>query len=151
MATIEGRERLRLKFQALPGAIRAEVQKAVRTSAEELVGLQKRLAPQDKGALRDSIRYEITEGEEYRATVMAGGTEATKREVRKGSGVFTDEAILKEYGTKPHPAGGKFAGAKIPAEPARPFFFPAYRALRKRIKGRISRAITTGVKKASQR
>lgn len=150
MAKIEGRERLKRKFQAMPAVVKQEIEKAIRTSAAELVGMQKRLVPQDKGTLAESIRFTIEEGTEFRALVQAGGTEATRREVRKGSGEFTDEAILVEFGTKAHKAGGEFKGAKIPAQPARPFFFPAYRALRKRIKSRIARSITTGIKKVAK-
>lgn len=111
--------------------------------------MQKRLAPVEHGTLRESIRYEIAAGDEFRATIIAGGTPATKREVRKGSGIFTDEAVLAESGTHAHRAGGKFKGALIPAEQPRQFFYPAYRALKKRIKSRISRAITKGIKKVA--
>ena len=47
-----------------------------------------------------------------------------------------------EFGTSAHIAGGKFAGATIPAQPARPYFYVSFRANRRRVKGRISRAIT---------
>ncbi len=149
MAKIEGRERLKRKFQAMPGVVKQEIEKAIRTSAAELVGMQKRLAPVDKGALVNSIRFTIEEGAEFRAIVQAGGTEETRREVRKGSGEFTDEAILAEWGSPEHEAAGKFKGATIPAQKPRKFFFPAYRALRKRIRSRISRSITTGIKKVA--
>jgi hypothetical protein len=149
MAKIEGREKLRAKFKALPQAARDAIGKAVRQSAEDLVGLQQRLVPIEKGTLRDSIRFEIFEGEEFRATVIAGGTAATRRELRKGSGRFTDEAVLAEFGTHAHRAGGKFRGALIPAEPPRAFFYPAWRAMKKPIKSRISRAITSAAKKVA--
>lgn len=147
MVKIEGREALNRKFAAMPEAVRAEVLKSVPSSAEELASLQRRLAPHDKGNLQASIRVEH---DEFRAKVIAGGTASTRREVRKGSGQFTDEAILMEFGTRPHRIGGKFAGARHPGTPARPFFFPAYRALKKRIKSRISRSITTGIKKIAK-
>lgn len=146
MAKIEGMDKLKQKFQRMPQAVRDEILKAIPASAGELVAMQKRLAPRDKGALENSIRYEA---DQFRAVVMAGGTAATRREVRKGSGQFTDEAVLVEFGTKPHIVGGKFAGAKHPGTPARPFFFPAWRAMKKRIKGRLSRSITTGIKKVA--
>jgi hypothetical protein len=148
MAKVEGLDRLQRKFAAMPRAVRQEVGKALEDSARELTGLQKRLAPHGAtGGLEDSILYEI---DGLRATVTAGGTAATKREAREGSGVELDVALMEEFGVKAHRAGGKFEGALIPAIPPRPFFFPAYRALRKRIKGRLSRAIRTGIAKAAR-
>lgn len=149
MAKIEGLDRLRAKFRAMPAAVRGEVAKSVPISAAELVGMQKRLVPKGRThALENSIHYEMLT--EFKALVIAGGTAETKREVRKDSGEFTDEAVLVEFGTKAHKARGKFKGARIPAQPARRFFFPAYRALKRRAKSRISRSITAGIKKVAQ-
>lgn len=148
MAKIIGLEALKRKFRALPGAVQAEVKKAVPDAADELVGMMQRLAPRNKGALVASIRRE--QREEFRAVVIAGGTQATKREARKGSGQFTDEAILAEFGTKPHRIGGKFKGARHPGTAAQPFFYPAWRASKKRIKSKLSRSITTGIKKVAK-
>lgn len=148
MAKVEGLQALNRKFKALPAAVKAEILKAVPASSDELVGLMQRLAPRDKGNLIASIRVE-PKGE-FGAFIIAGGTEATKREVRKGSGQFTDEAILVEFGTKPHKLGGLFEGAKSPGTKPRPFFFPSFRALKKRIKSRLTRSITTGIKKIAK-
>lgn len=129
------------KFQAMPQAVQDEIGRAVPKAAEDLVGMMKRLVPKDKGTLSNSIHYELVEP--FKAQVIAGGTPETKR------GVF-DESLLVEYGTKEHIAGGMFKGATIPAEPARPYFWPSWRAEKKRIKGLFSRAITNGIKKAAQ-
>jgi hypothetical protein len=43
--------------------------------------------------------------------------------------------------------GGKFKGSQHPGTAAQPFFYPSYRALKKRAKSRMSRA----AKKAAQR
>lgn len=148
MAKIIGAEALKRKFRAMPGAVQAEVKKAVPDAADELVGMMQRLAPRDRGNLIASIRRE--QPQEFKAAVIAGGTPATRREVRKGSGIFTDEAILTEFGSKAHRAGGKFKGARIPAIPARPWFLPSWRAMKKRIKSKLSRSITTGIKKVAK-
>lgn len=140
MAKVEGMDRLRRKFQEMPKVVREEVKKAVVTSASELVAMQKRLVPKDKGTLEASIRYEMAE--EFKALVIAGGTAETKR------GPF-DEALLVEFGTKPHENKGMFEGSINPGVPARPYFFPAWRAMKKRSKGRISRSITNGIKKVA--
>src|SRR5262245_3774220 len=109
---VEGKERLIAKLKALPPAVRKAMIDANIKSAQDLVGMQQRLVPVDKGNLQRSIRYEVQD-EGLRIQVMAGGTAATRREVRKGSGIFTDEAILVEFGSKARTAGGLFQGAHI--------------------------------------
>src|SRR5262245_30779728 len=106
---IEGKERLISKFKALPPAVQSAVAKGVRDGSDETIGFMKRVAPHGAtGALIDSIRYEIDDQQTaFRSTIMAGGTAATKRELRQGSGKFGDEAVFMEFGTKPHKAGGK--------------------------------------------
>jgi hypothetical protein len=148
MAKIIGAEALKRKFREMPGAVQAEVKKAVPDAADELVGMMQRLAPRNKGVLVASIRREQLE--EFRAAVIAGGTPATRREIRKGSGQFTDEAILAEFGTKPHRVGGKFKGARHPGTAPQPFFYSSWRAMKKRIKSKIARSITTGIKKVAK-
>lgn len=148
MAKIQGMDSLRRKFRAMPGAVRDEVKKAVPESAGEVVGMMQRLAPREKGNLVSSIHAEQIE--EFKAIIIAGGTAATRREVRKGSGIFTDEAILAEFGVKPHTLSGLFPGATHPGTPPRPFFFPAWRASKKRAKSKVARSITTGIKKVAK-
>lgn len=133
MAKVEGREALKRKFAAMPRAVREEIKAALIKSADELVGMQKRLAPVRTGELRDSIHYEI-EDDGLRAVVSADDWKAR----------------FIEFGTRPHENQGEFKGSENPGTPARPFFYPAYRALRTRIKSRLSRAITTGIKKVAK-
>lgn len=105
--------------------------------------MQKRLVPVREpkgGALRDSIRYKMGGGllddQELSVTIMAGNDKAWY-------------ARLIEYGAPAAVAGGRFKGAQIPARPAIPFFFPAYRALRKRVKSRLQRATSKAAKKVA--
>lgn len=128
-AKIEGLDRLKRRLARLPAKMKAEVKVSLEQSADELVAMQKRLVPIDQGDLRDSIRKE--EGRhELSVTVTAGGP-ATTRRVRKGADVSYDYALGQEFGTTDMPA--------------QPFFFPAYRALRRRIRGRTSRAVRKAV------
>jgi HK97 gp10 family phage protein len=133
MAKVEGLEALKRKFAALPRAVREEIKAALVKSADELVGMQKRLAPVRTGALRDSIHYEI-EDDGVRAVVSTD--------------LFYSRFV--EFGTPPHENQGEFKGSENPGAPARPFFYPAYRALRKRIKSRLSRSVTIGIKKVAK-
>lgn len=146
MVKIEGREQLRRKFAAMPQTVRAELAKAVPSAAADLVAMQKRLVPKRTGALADSIRAEPVPGEEFAELVIAGGTLATRRELRAGSGIYGDEALFEEFGTKKHRNAGKFAGSMNPGAPARPFFFVAYRALKRSIRAKIARAMSKGIR-----
>jgi hypothetical protein len=52
-----------------------------------------------------------------------------------------------EFGTAPHLNGGRFAGSSHPGTAAQPFFYPSYRATRKRAKGRVTRAVNKAAKR----
>lgn len=119
MATkVEGLERLKKRLGALPAKMKAEVRASLEKSADELVAMQKRLVPVDQGDLRDSIRKEPG-AHELSVEVKAGDRKAFY-------------AAFQEFGTAD--------------QPAQPFFFPAYRALRRRIRNRTSRAVRKAVR-----
>ncbi|MBS9477655.1 HK97 gp10 family phage protein [Ancylobacter sp. VKM B-3255] len=126
--------RLRRRLMAIPKAVKAELQPTLEKSADEVVATAQRLAPVDDGTLRDSIRREPGE-HDLEVRVEAGG-EATTREVRRGIGVGYDYALAVEYGTID--------------TPAQPFFWPAYRLSRNRIKSRAKRAISKAVKRTGK-
>lgn len=52
-----------------------------------------------------------------------------------------------EFGTQARINGGQFAGTAHPGTSAQPFFFPAYRALRKPAKAAVRRAVNRSAKK----
>lgn len=118
MARVQGADRIARRFARLPSQMRARVRPALHQGADELVAWQKRLAPDDPTTPPPDLRSSIRKkmGEHDLAVV-----------------VFTDDfkARWLEFGTV------KMA--------ARPFFFPPYRALRRRIRGRISRAVKKAV------
>lgn len=121
MAKVQGLDRLKAKIKRLPDETKREMLKALNKNADELVAMQKRLAPVDDGMLRDSIQKKPGR-HDLAVTVEAGGAEAFY-------------ARWVEFGT--------------PTAAAQQFFFPAYRALRKRIKSRITRASTKAAKKVA--
>lgn len=118
MARLEGLERLKRRLARLPARMRTEVKAALETSADELVEFQKRLVPVESGALRDSI-VKRDGRHELSVEVSAGNNDAFY-------------APFVEFGTVDTPAS--------------PFFFPPYRALRRRIRGRTSRAVRKAVR-----
>lgn len=118
MAKVEGLARLKARFAKIPKEMKVKVRAAIEESADELVAFQKRLVPVDQGDLRDSIQKRDGR-HELSVEVTAGDDKAFY-------------ASFVEFGTV--------------RTPAQPYFFPAYRASRKRIKGRISRAVKKVVK-----
>lgn len=122
MATkIQGLDRLRAKLAAMPEAARQEIKLALEQNADELVAMQKRLVPRDEGDLAESIGKQP--GRHDLAVLVTAGS-------RKAF-----YARFVEFGT-------------VRKRP-RPFFFPAYRSLRKRLKGRMTRAINKAAKRVA--
>lgn len=115
---VEGLDSLKRRWGKIPARMKVAVKDAIDKSAEELVSMQRRLVPVDDGDLRDSIRVEPGR-HELSVDVKAGDKKAFY-------------AAMVEFGT-------------LNASP-QPFFFPPYRALRRRIRGRITRALRKAVK-----
>ena len=133
----------RTRFQNLPrinrllDRIPVEVRRAMSEStlqgANEVAEMQRRLAPRDSGDLAESI------------TVTPGGQRTPPYSQPGGSRLVPEHGAyvtagnnavryphLQEYGTR--------------KSPAQPFFWPAWRALRSRVKSRISRNVRKVIK-----
>ncbi len=149
---IERKDRLRAKLLALPKEVRAEMKKALREGAEELVAMQKRLVQVDSGALRDSIGYTFgkyqAENSNVRGVSASAGLDDPDLSVTVHAGnAKAYYAAFVEFGTEPHSQPrNKRIGRFHPGSAARPFFFPSYRALKKRIRSRVTRATTKAAK-----
>lgn len=163
MSKIAGREALKRKFLALPKEVRTALATAMEKSADELNGMQRRLVPVASGSLRDSIGWAwgdppegavlgrrtkgmggtITAGaDDFRISVYAGSKQAYyARWVEHGVKASTKGERITNASGRTRRSGGAVG------QPARPFFFPAYRSLKKTIRSRTSRAITGAVKK----
>ncbi|EPE99533.1 HK97-gp10 family putative phage morphogenesis protein [Rhizobium grahamii] len=147
IAKIEGLKRLQAKLDRLPAKVKQRIRDAMEAGAQEIVDLAKSLVPDDTGELRDSIGWtygRAPKGAMTLATVESTGGDLTITIYAGNSEAFYARWV--EFGTSAHVAGGKFAGAKIPAQPARPYFYVSFRAKRKRVKGRITRAINKAAK-----
>lgn len=144
MAKFTNRDRLLAKLARLPTEVRSAVKQGIAQSADELTDAIKRLAPVKSGKLRDSVAQTWGGGKVAHSSLSAGAgkgdPDLTVTISAGNSGVRY--AHLVEFGTAPHINGGKYAGTEHPGAKAQPFFYPAYRANKKRIKGRITRAIT---------
>ena len=106
--------------------VRKAIGPAVEKSGDEFVMMARRLAPVDDGDLRGSIRAE--DKTDLGITIKAGGQATT----RKTGRYEYDYALGIEFGTR--------------KSEARPFFYPAYRLVKKRITGRIRRGVAKSVR-----
>ncbi|NLS07609.1 HK97 gp10 family phage protein [Rhizobium sp. P32RR-XVIII] len=147
---IEGLKKLQAKLDRLPAKVKQRIRDAMEAGADEIVALAKSLVPSDTGALRDSIGW--TYGRAPKGAMTIGKVETTGGDLTITIYAGNSEAFYArwvEFGTKEHVAGGKFAGAKIKEQPARPFFYVSFRANRKRVKGRVTRAINKAAKEVA--
>lgn len=117
-------------FAALPVKVEAAARMAMEKGAEELVAMMKRVVPVDSGRLRDSIAW--TWGDAPKGSVVLAESTSESRGLK-----------LTVYSTDFKASWIEFGTVKMSA---RPFFFPSYRAMRKRIKSRV----THEMKKAIQ-
>jgi HK97 gp10 family phage protein len=133
MASDSGMARLQARLAAVPKAVREAVQPTLQRNGKALADEMKHLAPVDTGALRESI------------VMTPGGASTPPYSEPGGSQTVPDNAVmitagntevryahLVEYGTK--------------TAHAEPFFWPAYRLMRKKIQGSIKRAIGKAVR-----
>jgi len=145
MAKVQNRERLLRKLAAIPQKVRQHLGPGLEQGASEVVAAAKNLVPKDSGALERSITYKK-------------GSRSTARGTQQGDPDLTvhivagnDEAWyarLVEFGTAPHENKGRFPGTQHPGTRPQPYFFPAWRAYRKRVKSRVTRAMKKGIKEA---
>ena len=151
---MKNRERLLRKLKALPPAVRKHMRAAIVAGAEQIVAAQKRLAPKRTGALAASISYTM-------GTYKAAGPYV--RGVTSGIGPGDPDltAVIHagdskafyarwvEFGTAKHINKGLYAGSEHPGSRPEPFFYPGYRAQKRSVKARISRAMRKGIKEAT--
>jgi HK97 gp10 family phage protein len=147
---IIGMTKLQRKLKRLPLVVKEQIRKAMEQGAEEIVALAKSLVPVDSGALKNSIGW--TWGRAPRGAMTLGTVQSVGGDLTITIYAGNEEAFWArwvEFGTKAHTAGGMFEGATIPAVPASPFFYVSYRALRRRVRSRITRGINKAAKQVA--
>lgn len=140
------KDRLYEKLRKLAPAADKELTAAGGKSAEEMVQAARAFVPVDTGKLRDSIQATAPGGQPPSYAQNASGVVPPGAWMVTAGDRHVRYAHLVEFGAKPHIAGGRFAGAMHPGAPAQPFFWPAYRLIRKRHKNRAGRAISKSIK-----
>jgi len=127
--------RLSKRLAAIPKAVRSAVHPSLIQSGEELAQRMRHLAPEDTGALKDSI------------AVTPPGQATPPYSQPGGSTVARDNQVLVTAGGSDvrYPHLVEYGTADAPAQP---YFWPAYRLTRKRIANRVKRAIRKAVTEA---
>lgn len=131
MTRITGLTQLRAKLKAMPAEVRKEIHAAMEAGAEEMVQMAKRLCPVASGDLRDSIGWTWDEAPAG-AMVLAQSTAGDERITIFAGNSKAFYARWVEFGSVKTSAW--------------PFFYPSYRALKKWIKARTSRAVGKAMK-----
>ena len=127
----------------IPAKVREAVAKALEQGATEIVNFAKALVPVDSGALRDSIGW--TWGDAPKGSITIG------KVARRKDG---DMVITIYAGTRSKDLGNmdafyaRFVEFGTQNMTARPFFYPAYRTVKRRVKGRVTRNMRKAIKEA---
>lgn len=132
-----GLSKFQRRMNAIPKAVREAVEPALIKGADEIAAAQKALAPEDTGALKDSI--EVTgPGQMTPPYSQPGGSYVVPENAAAVTAGNSDVryAHLPEFGT---------ADA-----PAQPYFWPGFRLMRKRASNRIKRAMSKAVREAGK-
>lgn len=139
---IKGADRLARKFAALPRAYQVTIDKTLEKAAAEMARAARALVPERTGVLKESIEHSTgpaSDGVGRAAFVMAGA-----ETVRDAFGRFTN----------PDPEGGARAFyarfvefGTSDGRPARPFFWPAFRLMRRLLKKRLKAASRRATRK----
>lgn len=137
-ARIIGLEKLQKKLNAMPKSVKQEIRKALEQSAEEIVSLARNLVPVDKGDLRDSIGW--TYGDVPKGSISLGSVRASE---------LTGDLTITVYAGNSKAFYARWQEFGTQKMQAQPFFYPAYRALRRRAKGRVTRATNKAAKKVA--
>lgn len=148
--TIIGLDRLNRKLKKLPLAAEKRIKEAMAKGADEMVALAKSIVPVDDGVLRDSISW--TWGDAPKGALSIGTVKSSDGSLRLtiyAGGGEAYYARFVEFGTDAHVNGGMFAGTAHPGTRRTGFFYGSWRPLRRRIRSRITRAITKSAKEVA--
>lgn len=134
MADDGGLSRFQARMNAIPKAVREAAQPAIVRSAKEVAAMQRQLAPEDTGELKQSI------------VVTPPGQSTPEYSQPGGSKIAGELEALVTVGdhTVRYPHLVEYGTTKTQAQP---FFWPGFRLTRKRAATRIKSAISRAVKK----
>lgn len=147
--TVRGSKQLQDKLKALRQKTQPKVRAALGEAATEIVAMMKRLVPDGPGEgefdLGNSIKWHFGAEEGGGSDAKTGRSASTTATITAGD-AKNFEARYVEFGTAPHVQGGSRPGTQHPGTKAQPYFFPSYRALKKRAKSLVAKSIRAAVK-----
>ena len=135
---IIGLAKLQKNLNAMPKSVKQEIRKALEQSANEIVAMMRNLVPVDSGDLRDSIGW--TYGDVPKGSISLGSVRASE---------LTGDLTITVYAGNSKAFYARWVEFGTQKMQAQPFFYPAYRALRRRAKGRVTRATNKAAKKVA--
>ena len=128
-----GLDRMNRRFAAVLRNVKEVVEPALVKGAEEIAATQRQLAPEDTGALKDSITVTPPGG-----TTPAYSQPGGSRTAKENEAIVTAGNAAVRY---PHLVEHGTSEA-----PAQPFFWPGFRLTRARAQNRIKRSISKAVR-----
>lgn len=139
----QAERRLRRKLEQMPETVRAAMAGALEQGANEIADMARRLAPRRDNVLADSIEVKPSEQARRRGRFGSGETlTATRGSVKAEFGLSWMVSVSAR-----HAKHLEFGTVKMTAQP---YFFPSYRALKRRAKSRVSRAMGRAIRELAQ-
>jgi len=134
---IEGLDRLKRKLtKSIPERVRKNTEEALQRAARAMTDTMEGFAPEDTGRLKGSIGWTMGDA--------PNGSLASKPSRRSPGDI-----VATVYAGDRDAYYARFVEFGTQNMSARPFFYPAYRLHKKRVKGSISRAIKKGLKEGA--
>lgn len=130
------RARAKARFRALAPAIKRGVEDALESNAAELAEAIRRRVPIDQGDLAESVTWKKGAARDQRSRKGRGDDPDLTVRVIEGFANKGFYAAMVEFGTV--------------NTAAQPHFFPTWRQNKRRIKARLSRAVSKAIKGASK-
>lgn len=161
--TLKNAKRFKGKISKLPATVAKACREAMEEVAQDIVDHMRRLVPVKTGTLRDSINWcwGRPPADAKVFTTIGGRQTATDADNRISIFAGSYEAYYArwvEFGTKERVGryrdsqGRKRNAGKRGhhATPAHPFFYPVWRAHKRRLRGVIVRRVNAAIKKLAQ-
>ena len=136
-----GQAALHRQLERVPNLILAELRPLLEREAAKLVEEMRALVPVDEGRLRDSIGW--TWGDVPKGALKIGTVKG------KAYGALSITVYAGDFKGDKTAFYAYFVEFGTTATGAQPFFFPVYRANRKRIKSAISRGVKRAMKRSN--
>lgn len=153
--SLRNRQRLLKKLAAIQGAPRKALREALDKSAAEITAMQKRLAPVRSGDLRESIGYTFGDYTPANANVRGvragGGGDPDLTVTLHAGDAKAFYAAWVEFGAAgPWKIEGRFEGSTHPGLTSQPFFYPAFRSMKRRAASRLTRTARKAIRDAAK-